>query len=382
MRIICAPDSFKESLTARDAADAMARGIRRTLPDADVDCCPVADGGEGTVDALVAATDGTLRRTRVTGPLGEPVEATWGLLGETPGEPRTAVIEMAAASGLPLVPEDKRDPTRTTTFGTGQLIRAALDAHAQRIILGIGGSATTDGGCGAAQALDVRFLDANQQPITAPLTGSTLTDIAQIDLTTRDPRLEQTELLVACDVTNPLLGENGAAHVYGPQKGATPEQVETLDNALQHLATLIERTVGYDVDRMAGAGAAGGLGGGAVALLGGRLERGIELVLRAVHFEQRVAHCNLCLTGEGKLDGQSLSGKATLGVARVADRFGVPTIALVGAIGPEAEKTREAGLHRYFAIGEGLEPAESMRRAAELLEDAAARVAERFAVRG
>ncbi len=318
--------------------------------------------------------------TTVTGPLGEPLEAAWGLLGEAPDRPRTAVIEMAAASGLPLVPQDQRDPTRTTTFGTGELIRAALDQDAQRIILGIGGSATCDGGCGAAQALGVRFIDHQGAAITTPIAGGMLTSIAQLDLAQRDPRLQEVELLIACDVTNPLLGPSGAAHVYGPQKGASPAQVEQLDHALAHLAALIEQTVGFDVDRMAGAGAAGGLGAGAVALLGGCLERGIDLVLDAVRFEQRVARCDLCLTGEGRLDGQSLSGKAALGVARVAQRFDVPTIALVGDIGPDAEKTRNAGVHRYFAIGQGLSKEESMRRTEELLEAAAARVVEQFGI--
>lgn len=382
LRVLCAPDSFKESMSAREAAAAMARGIEAVRPDAVIDCCPVADGGEGTVDALVAATGGTMRRTTVTGPLGEPVEAAWGMLGAAPGQPRTAVIEMAAASGLPLVPKDQRDPTRTTTFGTGELIRAALDENVQRIILGIGGSATCDGGCGAAQALGVSFIDQTDQAITTPISGGMLSDIARVDLEARDPRLEKIELLVACDVTNPMLGDHGAAHVYGPQKGATPEQVEALDRALAHLAQLIEQTVGHDVDRMAGAGAAGGFGGGAVALLNGRLERGIDLVLGAVRLEERVARCDLCLTGEGQLDGQSLSGKAALGVARVADRYGVPTIALVGAIGPEAEKTRQAGLHRYFAIGEGLSAEESMRRAEALMAAAAGRVVEQFGVGG
>jgi len=378
MRIICAPDSFKGSLSAREAAAAMARGITQTRPDAEVDCCPIADGGEGTVAALVAATGGQTRHTTVTGPLGEPVQAAWGMLGTQPDQPRTAVIEMAAASGLPLVPEAQRDPTRTTTYGTGELIQAALNEGAERIILGIGGSATCDGGCGAAQALGVRFSDENQQTITEPITGGTLNRIHTINLEHRNTRLENTELLVACDVTNPLLGENGAAHIYGPQKGATPDQVQQLDENLAHLAQLIEQTNGFDVERMAGAGAAGGLGAGAVALLGGSLQRGVELVLRAVRFEQRVTNCDLCITGEGRIDGQSLSGKATLGVAQVAQRHGVVTLALVGAIGPGAEKVRDAGIYRCFAIGEGLSETESVERAAELLEAAATRVAEQF----
>ena len=359
MRIICAPDSFKESLTAREAAAAMARGIRKVAADADVDACPIADGGEGTVDALVAATGGELRQATVTGPLGDPVRAIWGMLGDG----STAVVEMAAAAGLALVPGDQRDPTRTTTYGVGELIRAALDSGANRVILGIGGSATTDGGCGAAQALGVRF-DRDEGAIAEPITGGMLGNIRAIT-----PLPAPLPIDVACDVTNPLTGPDGAAHIYGPQKGATAEQVEQLDRHLAHLADL----VGGD-GNFPGAGAAGGFGYGAVALLGGHIRRGIELVLDAVDFDRRVQGCDLCLTGEGRLDGQSLSGKATVGVAAAAKKHGVPVIALVGSVGSGVERAIDVGIDRWMVIGQGLSTDESMRRAAELMEQAAGSV--------
>ncbi|MEX1016428.1 MAG: glycerate kinase [Phycisphaeraceae bacterium] len=371
MRVLCAPDSFKESLSAVDAAAAMVRGVQQAGGTAEP--CPIADGGEGTVQAMVAATAGSYHTTRVTGPLGQGVDARWGLLGEQPGQPRTAVIEMAAASGLPLVPHDQRDPTRTTTYGTGQLLRAALDHHVQRIVLGIGGSSTTDAGCGAAQALGVRFFDEDDRPIDQPITGGMLDHIYHIDLTTRDPRLNNVELLIACDVTNPLAGPEGAAAVYGPQKGATDAQVAQLDANLLHVANHVERAADCTVRDMPGAGAAGGLGAGGVALLGGTLRPGANLVLDTVGFDARVQGCDLCLTGEGQLDGQSLSGKAIMAVVKAAQRRGVPTVALVG-MAVDAERAVDAGLAGYRVIGEGLPVSKSIARAAELLEQAAAAV--------
>ena len=381
MRIICAPDSFKESLSAPEAAAAMARGIRAALPGATVDQCPIADGGEGTVEALVQATGGTLHRTAVRGPVGKPVDATWGVLGDAAGEETTAVIEMAAASGLALVPEAHRDPTRTSTFGTGQLIGAALDHGARRIILGIGGSATNDAGCGAAQAIGARFLDADGRAIEQPIAGGLLERIARIDRSQLDARLADCRITVACDVTNPLTGEQGAAHVYGPQKGATPEQVRQLDAGLAHFARLCRAQIGRDVESLPGAGAAGGMGGGMVALLGATLRPGVTIVLDAVNFAARVRGCDLCLTGEGRLDGTSLSGKACLGVARAARDAGVQTVAIVGCLGENVQRTLDAGLSAYHAIGEGLSAAESMRRAAELLEQTTQRVVREWSTR-
>ncbi len=374
MKIICAPDSFKESLTAIDAARAMQSGVADALPAAAVDLCPIADGGDGTVDALLAATDGEPHVTRVSGPLGDPVEARWGLVGTVDGQPRTAVIEMAAASGMALIEPSRRDPTRTSSDGTGQLIVAAMDHGALRIILGIGGSATNDGGCGAAAQLGVRFFDARGAVMDRPVTGGMLKAIGRIDLSRLDPRIGTTQIVVACDVSNPMTGPDGAAHVYGPQKGATPQQVAQLDEGLCHLAQLMRRQLGRDVQTTPGAGAAGGMGGGMAAMLGSRMEQGIRLILDAVGFDRRVADCDLCLTGEGRLDGQSLSGKACLGVARSAARHGVKTVALVGSIGRDAERTLEEGIAAYHAIGTGLSADESIRRAADLLRQTTARV--------
>ncbi len=376
MKVICAPDSFKEALRADEAARAMARGVRRVRPDAEIDLCPIADGGEGFVEALLAATQGVRHTTRITGATFTPRDATWGVLGRVAADqPPTAVIEMAAAAGLETLPPDERDPTATTTFGVGELIKAALDAGAQRILLGIGGSATNDGGCGMAEALGVRFLDANDQPIHR-ITGGTLDRIARIDATRLDKRIAQTTIIVACDVTNPLTGPNGAAHIYAPQKGANPKQVEQLDRNLQHLANLWRDQLQRDVESLPGAGAAGGLGAGLVVFTNATLRPGIDLVLETVNFQERVQGATLCLTGEGKLDGQSLSGKAVLGVARAAAKQGVPTVALVGSAAEDAHRVIEAGLTAYHVIGPDLPPEESIRRTAELLEHAAARVAE------
>ncbi len=269
-KIVIAPDSFKECLAAEEVASAMAEGVRAAAPEAEVVCVPMADGGEGTVRALVAATGGTLHRATVTGPLGEPVEAEFGILGDA----TTAVIEMAAASGLPLVPPDRRDPAKTTTFGTGALIRAALDLGAGRLLLGIGGSATVDGGAGMAQALGIALLDEDGQSIGRG--GGELERLARIDVSNRDPGLDDTVCEVACDVDNPLVGPHGAARVYGPQKGATPQMVKRLDANLAHLAEVVERDLGVNIRDLPGAGAAGGLGAGLVAFLGATLRPGVS----------------------------------------------------------------------------------------------------------
>jgi len=369
--ILVAPDSFKESLAAAEAAEAIASGVRDALPEAPVDICPVADGGEGTVEALVAATQGALRRSAVTGPRGERLEATWGMLGDG----ATAVIEMAAAAGLMLVPLPQRDPTRTTTFGVGELIRAAIDRGAQRIIVGIGGSATTDGGAGMAQALGVRFIDAGGAVIERPMTGGLLAEAEGLDASSIDKRLARVEVVVACDVTNPLIGEEGAAAVYGPQKGATPSQVAALDAALGRLASWLP-----NVEATApGMGAAGGLGFGLVAFCGAALRRGIDLVLDAVRFDERVRRARLVLTGEGRLDGQSIRGKTCIGVAQAAARRGVPTVALVGSLGPQVERTLEHGLRGYHAlVGGGVTVERAMAEPAVLLRELAARVVPQY----
>jgi len=357
-------------MSAREAALAMAFGIERAVPDAKIDLCPIADGGEGTVDAMLAATNGQLHETEVVGPLGDPVSAQWGMLGEREGEPLTAVIEMAAAAGLALVPPDRRDPAQTTTYGVGQLIAAALDQGAQQILIGIGGSATNDGGTGMAQALGVVFEDVAGNAIEPHMTGGMLDKVATIQIRHIDERLEDVRIIVACDVTNPLTGPNGAAAIYGPQKGATPEQVDQLDSNLRHLGKLLADQIGIDILDLPGSGAAGGLGGGMAAFLNALLTRGIDLVLDAVQFEQRVEGCDLCLTGEGRIDGQSLSGKACLGVAKRAEKCGVKTIALVGSAADDADRTLDAGLHAYHVIAPDLPSAQSMANGPKLLAQA------------
>jgi glycerate kinase len=370
MRIVIAPDSFKESLSASSSAAAIARGVMRARPGAEVVQVPMADGGEGTVAAMVAATGGRLVEAHVTDPLGRLATAVFGVLG---GEAKTAVIEMAAASGLPLVPPAQRNPLVTTTFGTGELIRAALDGGAARIIVGIGGSATVDGGVGAAQALGAVFRTAGGQSIGPG--GGALADLASISLATLDPRLRRVRIEVACDVDNPLVGPQGAARVFGPQKGATPAMVETLDANLAHLARVIERDLGVSVAEMPGAGAAGGLGAGLVAFLGARLRPGVDLVIEAVGLERQVAGADLVITGEGQADGQSVRGKTVSGVARAAARHGVPVVVLAGALGPGWRALLDAGVTACFSIlDRPLDLPAAVARTEDLLEQAAEQV--------
>jgi glycerate kinase len=369
MRIVVATDSFKGSLTASEACAAMQRGIGRALPDAEVIVVPMADGGEGTTAALVAATGGCFVEAVVTGPLGERVEAQYGLLGDK----RTAVIEMAAASGLLLVPPDRRNPLLTTTFGTGELIREALHRGAERIVIGIGGSATNDGGAGMIQALGGRLLRADGSPI--PPGGEGLLQLDRIDLAGLDPRLAHTELLVACDVDNPLCGPGGAAAVYGPQKGASSEMVALLDSALGHFADIMAHEIGTDLRDAPGAGAAGGLGLGLMGFLHARLRPGIEVVMEAVQLERVLQGAALVLTGEGRTDGQTLAGKVPLGVARLAHRLGIPTVVISGSIGEGAERLHEENVIALFAIASGpMALEEAMRRADPLLTRAAEQV--------
>ncbi len=367
MKVVVAPDKFKGSLPAPDAARAMARGVVAAWPGATIDLVPMADGGEGTVEALVAATAGAFREATVTGPLGEPVVARFGLLGDG----ATAVLEMASASGLVLVPDDLRDPLRTTTRGTGELLRAALDLGVSSIVLGIGGSATNDGGAGLAQALGARLLDEDGEDL--PPGGASLSRLARIDPSGLDPRLHRTEVRVACDVANPLCGPTGASAVYGPQKGATPEMVARLDAALAHYARAIARDVGRDVAELPGSGAAGGLGAGLVAFAGGVLTPGIDLVIDAVGLRHRLRGADLCLTGEGSLDASSAFGKTAVGVARLARSLGVPCLALAGMIGPGAEGVLSEGIDAFASIAPGPGPLdEAMASASDRLERATA----------
>ena len=374
MRVMLAPDSFKGSLTAAEAADAMAAGIARITsgggPAIEVDRCPVSDGGEGFLDTVLAATGGERVVARVTGPLGDTVDAAWGLIHDQ----TTAVIEMAQAAGLDLVPMAQRDPTLTTTYGVGELLAEAWARGVESTLVGIGGSATNDGGTGMAQALGYVFLDRAGRPIGDPMCGGQLQDIATIQTTHAHPGCTQQTVLVACDVNNPLTGPNGAAAVYGPQKGATPEQVPSLDAGLGNLSRRMAEAFGRSFD-FPGAGAAGGMGAGLRGFCRrSALTPGINLVLEFIDFDSRVEACDLCLTGEGKLDGQSLAGKAVMQVARGAGYVDVPTIALVGGTGDGAENTLENGLNAYHAIGEGHDLAYAMNHAAELLAQYTERV--------
>lgn len=395
MKVIIAPDKFKECLSAAAAAAAMAEGVLEVRPDAVIDICPVADGGEGTIDAVLAAAGGQLLTADVFDPLGSPLRARFALIGtdtdaslpgrfgltaalaraqgqtELPQGEIIAVIEMAAASGLALVPPDRRDPMRTSTFGTGQLIAAALDAGAQRIIVGLGGSATVDGGCGAAQALGVTFILRGGRKAVYPLAGGDLLEIEDFDLSTRDPRLAGTALCAACDVTSPLLGPQGAAAVYGPQKGATAEAVARLDAGLTHLAALITRKLGLDIADRPGAGAAGGLGAGLAAFTGAALQDGLSLIAEAIDLPRRLAGADLCLTGEGRLDNQSLAGKATIGVARLAMRADVPAICIPGQADPESP-AREHFAAVYPLAAEGITATAAKTNARDLLRQRAA----------
>lgn len=329
-RVVVAPNALKGSLTAPQAAEALAAGWREVFPAAEYRLVPVSDGGDGFVDSLVAATGGSLRPAEVADPLGRPIRSVIGLLGDG----RTAVIEMARASGLVLLADGERNPERTSTFGTGQLIRAALDEGCTQILVGIGGSATNDGGTGMARALGARFFDAEGHELNG--TGGELARIARIDRSGLDQRLARTAVRVACDVDNPLTGSEGAAAVYGPQKGADPAMVARLDAGLANLAAVIRRDVGRDVERLPGAGAAGGLGGGLVAFLGAELVPGIQLVLEATRLAETVEGASVVLTAEGRIDGQTLRGKAPLGVAEAARRHGVPVIAFAGSMADEA----------------------------------------------
>ncbi len=370
MYIVVAPQSLKGSLDAPDVGEAIAAGIRRVWPDADIRVVPVADGGEGTVRALVAATGGALHPARVTGPLGEPVVAEYGMLGGN--RSGTAVIEMAAASGLPLVPPDKRDPCVTTTRGTGELMRAALDAGARRLLIGIGGSATNDGGAGMAQALGVRLLDAQGNEL--PAGGAALAQLARIDSSGLDPRVKDVEVQVASDVTNPLCGPEGASAIYGPQKGATLEMVAELDAALAHYGQLLKRDLGADVANVPGAGAAGGLGAGLLAFAHAQLAPGAQLVLETLDFAHILEGAALVCTAEGQLDSQTAYGKAVGAVAAAARKAGTHVVALAGSVTADDAALEKLGIDAALSIVNGpMTLDESMAHTSRLLADAAAR---------
>ena len=344
MKIVIAPDSYKESLSALDVATAIEAGFQEIYPDAEYVKLPVADGGEGTVEAMVATTQGRLVQVTVTGPLNKPVDAFYGLSGDE----RCAFIEMAAASGLEIVPPACRNPLLTTTWGTGELIRHALDAGVQQIIIGIGGSATNDGGAGMVQALGGKLLTADNQQIASG--GGALEQLARIDLSELDSRLADCRIDVACDVTNPLTGPEGATAVFGPQKGATAEMIVRLDRALAHYARIIQRDLAVDVLHLEGGGAAGGMGAALYAFCGARLRPGIEIVTDALHLAELVADADLVITGEGRIDSQTIHGKVPVGVAKVAQRYNVPVIAIAGSLTADVGIVHRHGLDAVFSV--------------------------------
>ncbi|MDH2068119.1 glycerate kinase [Pantoea sp. GD03673] len=344
MKIVIAPDSYKESLSALDVASAIEAGFRDIFPDAHYVKIPVADGGEGTVEAMVAATKGKIVRLKVTGPLGTQVDAFYGLSGDE----STAYIEMAAASGLERVPAAQRDPLITTSFGTGELIKNALDKGVGHIIIGIGGSATNDGGAGMMQALGARLLDTTGKEIGQG--GGALADLASIDIDALDARIHQCRIEVACDVTNPLTGKEGASAIFGPQKGATPALVQQLDQALAHYAAIIHRDLDIDVLPIPGGGAAGGMGAALHAFCQAELRRGIEIVTEALGLADEVKDADLVITGEGRIDSQSINGKVPIGVASVAKRFNKPVIGIAGSLTPDVGVVHQHGIDAVFSV--------------------------------
>ena len=370
VKIIVAPDSFKESLDAVTAATAIEAGIKSVQPSSDVVPLPIADGGEGTVAALVTAGGGEYISKPVTGPLGSTTTARWGML---PG--KVAVIEMAAASGLPLVPSDQRNPLYTTTLGTGQLIKAALDEGCTRIILGLGGSATNDGGAGALTALGAKLLNSQDREIPSGAQG--LLELAKIDISNIDPRVGTVPIEIACDVDNPLLGPRGAARVYGPQKGADPNMVQQMEAALARLARLAQKDLGRDIASFAGSGAAGGLAAGLSLVAPINLSPGIDLVLETMNFDQHLSGASMVITAEGKIDAQSAMGKAISGVAQRARKRGIPVFALCGTVGQGHEAVYQQGISAVIPIVDGpMCLDQAMARTADLLAATSRRLME------
>ena len=366
MKIVIAPQGFKGNLTALEVAQAIEEGVKRIVPDAETVLKPMADGGEGTVQALVDATGGELITTEVTGPLEERVNAHWGILSDR----TTAVIEMASASGLPLVPPEKRNPFITTTYGTGELIRAALDRGCRKLIIGIGGSATNDGGVGMAQALGARLLDADNKEL--PFGGAALAKLERIDISGMDPRLADFEVTLASDVNNPLCGPRGASAIYGPQKGASPEMVKQLDAALSHYADVIKKDLDIDLREVPGAGAAGGLGLGLMVFLKAKAVPGIDVVIRATNLVADLKGAEIVFTAEGRIDCQSAMGKVPTGVAMAAKEFGATVIALAGEVADDCRVVFDQGIDAVLSIAPGpITLDQSMAEAEKLLTNAA-----------
>jgi glycerate kinase len=347
MKFVLAPDSFKESMTAKEAAEAMERGIRKVVPHADTVLVPMADGGEGTVQSLVDCTGGKIVEVLVTGPKGEKVEAMFGILGD--GD--AAVIEMASASGIHLVKREERDPLVTTTYGTGELIKAALDMGVKRILIGIGGSATNDGGAGMLQALGAKLLDKEGRELS--FGGGALNKLYKIDLSGLDRRLKDIVIEAACDVTNPLTGKTGASHVFGPQKGASPDMIEILEENLVHYAEVIRKELNIDIENVPGAGAAGGLGAGLMAFLNAELKRGVDLVIKYTDLEEKIKDSDYVFTGEGSIDSQTVFGKTPFGVSTTAKKYNIPVIAFAGRIGEGIEVLYDKGINSVVGIMKG-----------------------------
>jgi len=369
MKIVIAPDSFKGSVSAKDAALSIKNGIIKVYKDIDIVCIPMADGGEGTVQPMVDATGGKIIYTKVHGPMFREVDAFYGILGDG----RTAVIEMAAASGLPLVSDDEKDPMNASTYGTGELIKHALDNGCERIIMGVGGSATNDGGQGMAKALGVSFLDKQGNDIGYG--GGSLDKLYSIDVSGMDERINNCEVILACDVENPLCGPTGATYIFGPQKGAKDGVLEILDKNLEHYADVIKSTLDVDIKDYPGAGAAGGLGGGALAFLNAKMRKGVEIVIDMVELDGYVKDADLVITGEGMMDFQTQFGKTPFGVAKTAKKYDVPVIALVGKIGKGADALYDLGIDSIFSIVDGpMSLEDAMANGGKLLEDAAERV--------
>ncbi|ABK60931.1 MULTISPECIES: glycerate kinase family protein [Clostridium] len=348
MKFVLAPDSFKESMTAKEAAEAMERGIKKAIPDAECIKVPMADGGEGTVQSLVDATDGEIIEVEVTGPDCNKVKAVYGILGDG----KTAVIEMASASGIHLVKKEKRNPLYTTTYGTGELIKSALNRGVKNILIGIGGSATNDGGAGMLEALGAKFYDKYGDELA--FGGGALEKLEKIDLSNFDERVKDVNIEVACDVNNPLTGENGASYIFGPQKGATEDMVKDLDNSLKNYAKVIKEQLGCDVENVPGAGAAGGLGAGLMAFLDADLRKGVELVIKYTKLEEKIKGADYVFTGEGSVDSQTVFGKTPFGVSTVAKKYNIPTIAFAGRIGDGVEELYKHGINSIVGILQGV----------------------------
>jgi len=373
MKVVIAPQGFKGNLTALQVSRAIDRGLRRVIPDVVTALIPMADGGEGTTQALVDAIGGEMVLVEVTGPMGGRVIGRWGFLSDG----ATAVIEMAAASGLSLVPSHERNPLLATTYGTGELIRGALEKGCRKFIIGIGGSATNDGGAGMAQALGVNLLDAKGRSIAWG--GAALADLEKIDITTIDRRLADCDVLLASDVTNPLCGTEGASCVYGPQKGASAEMVVQLDAALAHYADVIKRDLNIDIRDIPGAGAAGGLGAGLMVFLKAKVLPGVDVVIQATGLVEHLEDADLVFTGEGRIDNQTACGKTPVGVARRAKEFGLPVIAIAGEIGSGYQAVYEQGIDTVFSIAPGpISFSQSTGMAEELIADVAERAIRLF----